>query len=220
VAADRWRAALIASAGTFVGLALLVAAGGILPLERALWTWATERASPELTAVLVWLNYLGDVRFLLPAAVPLILGVAGPLRQHWWLWAAAIAGAPVLEGLAKLLVGRGRPEGTGFGFPSGHVAAATAFALLLVYLAGSRWPRSWVRGTLWGIAAAAIVAVALARIVLRAHWPLDALGGIALGATCACAAAWWHARGLRARLEDDGQTRAASGPCWARRPLG
>jgi membrane-associated phospholipid phosphatase len=34
-----------------------------------------------------------------------------------------------------------------------------------------------------------IVLVALARVVLRAHWPSDSLGGIALGLALASAAA-------------------------------
>jgi len=34
-----------------------------------------------------------------------------------------------------------------------------------------------------------IVLVAAARVMLRAHWPSDALGGIALGLTLASAAA-------------------------------
>jgi len=34
-----------------------------------------------------------------------------------------------------------------------------------------------------------IVLVAAARVMLRAHWPTDALGGIALGLTLASAAA-------------------------------
>jgi membrane-associated phospholipid phosphatase len=35
-----------------------------------------------------------------------------------------------------------------------------------------------------------VLLVALARIVLRAHWPLDALGGAVLGLALASAAAW------------------------------
>jgi membrane-associated phospholipid phosphatase len=39
------------------------------------------------------------------------------------------------------------------------------------------------------LAVAAIVLVALARVLLRAHWPSDAVAGIALGLALASAAA-------------------------------
>jgi membrane-associated phospholipid phosphatase len=38
-------------------------------------------------------------------------------------------------------------------------------------------------------AVAGIVLVGMARVILRAHWPSDALGGIALGLALAAAAA-------------------------------
>jgi membrane-associated phospholipid phosphatase len=66
------------------------------------------------------------------------------------------------------------------GFPSGHATAAAAFFGAVMFLAGSlpKPARTWVRVA----AAAGIVLVAMARVILRAHWPSDALGGIALAA--------------------------------------
>lgn len=85
---------------------------------------------------------------------------------------------------AKDLVGRGRPgsllhdvvirgvEATGLGFPSGHVAVAAALATA----AGPYLVRRSRRAT-W----AAVGVVALARMYVGAHLPVDALGGAALG---------------------------------------
>jgi undecaprenyl-diphosphatase len=49
------------------------------------------------------------------------------------------------------------------------------------------------RITLQALAIAMALLVGWARIVLRAHWPTDVLGGVLLGIACAAAAAWWIA---------------------------
>jgi len=48
--------------------------------------------------------------------------------------------------------------------------------------------RPLARRALRALAAVLILLVGLARVVLRAHWPSDVLGGIALGLACAGAA--------------------------------
>jgi glycosyltransferase 2 family protein len=97
-----------------------------------------------------------------------------------------------LARLVKLLVDRGRPLEVlphvevivrgpiqqGLGFPSGHAAVAAALAgVALPYLAW-RW-RLWLL--------ALPVLVALARIYVGAHLPLDVIGGLTLGAAVASA---------------------------------
>ena len=95
--------------------------------------------------------------------------------------------APICEGLLKILIGRARPEEASMGFPSGHATAAAAFFGAAFYLAATLppLPRALVRIG----AALTIVLVAVARVVLRAHWPADTLAGIALGLTLASIAA-------------------------------
>jgi membrane-associated phospholipid phosphatase len=68
----------------------------------------------------------------------------------------------------------------GYGFPSGHVASATAFAFGLVYLFGWRWP--WMLMFTW------VPLVGISRIYLGRHFPGDVLGGVAVGVITAAAA--------------------------------
>ena len=72
--------------------------------------------------------------------------------------------------VAELLL-RGRPQ-AGLGFPSGHAAVAAALATALT-------PRIPVvaRGVVWGL----VAGVAIARMYVGAHLPVDVLGGVALG---------------------------------------
>jgi membrane-associated phospholipid phosphatase len=114
----------------------------------------------------------------------LIVGVAsvfvvGVFRD--WVRAVACATAPLLavlivEDLAKPLVGRHIGITGASSYPSGTVAAAAALmtAATLVVPAVIR-PLMAVAG------AAVTVGVCAAVIVLRWHFPTDALGGVAVG---------------------------------------
>jgi membrane-associated phospholipid phosphatase len=68
----------------------------------------------------------------------------------------------------------------GYGFPSGHVAAATSLAFALVFLLGWRWP--WMLMLTW------VPLVGLSRMYLGRHFLGDVLGGVAVGVITAAAA--------------------------------
>jgi undecaprenyl-diphosphatase len=176
----------------FFALALAVSLGGGLPGERGLYDLITGAASPPVVAIFSWINYLGDRRVLVPAIVVLLLILPRRLRSRWWLWGATLAAAGALEWLAKGIVARPRPAGSALGFPSGHAAAAAAFFVLAAYLGGKSLRTRRGKPVIWTGAALIILIVGIARMVLRAHWPVDALGGAALGMACAAAAAWWN----------------------------
>jgi undecaprenyl-diphosphatase len=115
-------------------------------------------------------------------------------RRQWWLWCALLPIGGAVEQAFKFLVGRPRPRGVNWGFPSGHVTAATTFAVILLYIMARERLSPAARGVLTVLAIALVVAVGFARVILNAHWPTDVLGGILLGAGCATAGAWWDAR--------------------------
>lgn len=84
---------------------------------------------------------------------------------------------------------RGRPETNavprlrtridGFSFPSGH--ATTAFGL--AWIVSNSYPSLGVRLSIYFVAAT----IALSRVIVREHYPLDILGGAMLGSAIAAA---------------------------------
>jgi membrane-associated phospholipid phosphatase len=137
---------------------------------------------PSVPFALVWVPMqLGNL-LVVPVAV-----LAAVVARRFRLAAGlALAGVGVyaLARLVKHFVQRGRPDTVlddvvvrgaaahGLGFVSGHIAVATALALV-----AAPWLPRWGR---WALAAA-VAAVFLARMYVGAHLPLDMIGGAALG---------------------------------------
>lgn len=182
----RPRGLLLVASSCFLALVLAVLFFGILPADATVRDALLALASPPVVTFMRLVNAMGDWRGLVPGTM--LLFVLFPrARERWWIWLALMIAAPLAEGAVKFLVGRRRPDELSMGFPSGHATAAAAFFGAVMLLAGSlpNPARTWVRLA----ASAGIVLVGMARVILRAHWPSDVLGGIALGLALA-AAAW------------------------------
>jgi membrane-associated phospholipid phosphatase len=203
-AVARWRVFCLVMLGAFLGTSAVVYAVGLLPGDGHLHREVLLARGTLAHAVARWLNYGGRWEFLAPAMLALL--VWSPIaRGRWWLWCGIIPLAGGFEQLFKVIVGRPRPRGINWGFPSGHVTAVATFVVLTLYLLSRERVSPAVRIALLPISIALIASVGYARIILNAHWPSDVLGGAFLGAGCAAGAAWWDAT----HPADDAQPRAA-----------
>jgi glycosyltransferase 2 family protein len=124
------------------------------------------------------------------------LALAGGLS-----WAAAKGAKRVIRRerpavfVAELLL-RGRPQ-AGLGFPSGHAAVAAALATAVT----PRIP-AVARLAAWG----SVAGVAIARIYVGAHLPVDVFGGVALGSAISSGVRLWRrkTRRLPRKLDSPG----------------
>lgn len=185
------RVLMLSACSLFFGLAVTVFIIGIPEWERGIYGWVHRAMPPDAVPVWFVLTKLGSERFVLPAGLVILALLPGRLLRHAWLWVAVVLASTWLEGVAKDLVGRARPVSFRPGFPSGHTTTAAAFYFMLAYLAATVVHRQW-HPLAWMLATVAVITVAVSRIALQAHWPLDTVGGAALGITLAAAAAWWH----------------------------
>src|SRR5262249_27475847 len=129
-----WGLAAVVAAGVVVATALL-AATGVLPGEAVVRAVVRGASSPELRSLARRIRPLGTWWGIVPGVL-LLLAASRPARRRWWLWSLTLVLAPLAGEALQELVGRLRPRGLAFGFPSGHATAMAAFAVATIYLAG------------------------------------------------------------------------------------
>jgi undecaprenyl-diphosphatase len=158
-----------------------------------------------LTLAAVVLSAIGEGRMML-AILPLAILPA------WRRFAAWLTGTLALTGILvfalKAIIGRGRPftvyEGlrrelldspTDHSFPSGHAAGSFAFAFFVTQVLLARRPRP--RFAIPSVIALVLLAagIAVSRVVLGFHFPLDVLAGAVLGAAIGTVAGGRFVRG-------------------------
>ena len=168
-------------AAVTLGVTSLIARGGRVGAYEHEVFHLVNKLPSLLTVPLVIIQQAGT---FIAVCAAVLLALA--LRRIRLALDLAIGGgsAYLLAKGLKLLVARQRPAGVfenvvirgaeqaGLGFPSGHVAVAAA----LVTVAAPYFPRS-TRRALWAL----VGLIAVARMYVGAHLPIDVIGGAALG---------------------------------------
>jgi undecaprenyl-diphosphatase len=136
-------------------------------------------------------------------------------RQRRRRWGAALpmvmAGAGVLQLLAKWAIDRPRPNLDPWGFPSAHVLTVVVLAGYIAYVVGTSKTRAEWRTLGLGICATVVCTVAVSRMYLDAHWLSDVLGGFSIGVAYLLTAIWLIGQAPLAQKRTATPT-AANGP--------
>jgi membrane-associated phospholipid phosphatase len=122
-----------------------------------------------------------------------VIVLAFLLRRRATPFVAFSAIYSVLYNVVNVIIQRPRPMGVahitsnlgGYSYPSGHVGFFLWLSVLAMVLLARHLPRPvYIAG--WVLAAVLVVAAAVSRIYVGAHWPSDVIGGLLVGVAWIC----------------------------------
>ena len=145
--------------------------------------------SPELTKAMLAVTAAGDRRFLL-LATPFVSIALWSRKRHVsaLLFFGSVLGGLGVSSLLKIALARARPDRwtaivteSTYSFPSGHTVMATVFfgglAAIVFHLTKKIGPRVVAVFAATGM----VIAVAVSRVYLGAHWATDTFAGMLTG---------------------------------------
>jgi undecaprenyl-diphosphatase len=154
----------------------------VIHADRYLERWVVHHRAEWLNPVFVWLSRFGEY-----GAVWLVLGlVLALLWRKPWLFPAVVAADFVAQGLSSVMrsgIDRDRPPlrypspeplvavPGSHSFPSGHTTSSFACATVLSFASPRFAPLFYLLA----------LAIGFSRVYDGVHYPLDVLGGAALG---------------------------------------
>lgn len=172
-------------------IATVVAARG----EPSAWEIASFEAVndlPDWMYVVIW----PFMQYGVFVTIPITTVIAWRLRHHRLAVLLAVSGVGiyVLAKIVKRVADRGRPDAFldtvnereefaagSLGYTSGHVAVAATIATLTLLHLPKRWGQ---------VSVVLVAIVALGRMYVGAHLPLDMIGGVAMGVAAGTAATY------------------------------
>lgn len=163
---------------------------GVAVVDHPVAQFVAAHRVPALTSFMTGVSAAGG-----PAGMVLLALVAGVLLSAAWRsWSPAVMLAVTAAGVIGLTIafkaalGLPRPPLTqavvpadGYGFPSGHAAAAAAVCAAAAWLCTLRLASWRARTAVWVVAVLAAVLVGISRVYLGVHWTTDVLGGWVFG---------------------------------------
>lgn len=138
---------------------------------------------------MLFVTFLGNHKFLIPANLLLIFYFLFAAHQNWFsirVLTIALSSLALML-LLKTLFQRKRPlspllkAAKGLSFPSGHSIMAVTFYGLLLYILVHTADASWVKWLLAVLLVLLIILIGFSRVYLRVHYASDVIAGFIIG---------------------------------------
>lgn len=145
--------------------------------DTSLILWTQQYAVPALTAFFTAITSLGSLEFYM-LAIPVIYWT---VNKHFGFRFAVFftLSAYINSGVKHVFTTERPPRELrlvtqeGYSFPSGHAQGSTAFWGFLALELKRPWAY-WFSGVM-------VALISISRIYLGVHWPIDIIGGLAIG---------------------------------------
>ncbi|WP_017470690.1 phosphatase PAP2 family protein [Amphibacillus jilinensis] len=148
----------------------------------------------SLTPVVSYLSFIGTIEFVLTISMIVVISLI--YKKRWdvaILFIVMSIGGVFLNYLLKVIFQRTRPgsermihffniefELVSFSFPSGHTMRTTILFMFIIFLVYQFQANKRLKIVVLSLGIAAIIGVALSRIILEAHYLTDILAAISI----------------------------------------
>ena len=175
---------------SFLVLTLGVTQQYFVGTDRAARSLVHQAHHPSLMSFMEQASFLGGQA----GQVAVVAGgvvMLWPRRRRWALALPVVmAGAGVIQLLAKWAIDRPQPNLESWGFPSAHVLSLVVLAGFLAYVSTLGSARQGRRCLAAGVCATVVGTVAYSRMYLDLHFLSDILGGLTAGLAYLFVAIW------------------------------
>ncbi|PGY08490.1 phosphatase PAP2 family protein [Bacillus sp. AFS031507] len=166
-------------------ISLLISDQKIIHFDRTVIDMVQGSETLVLTNVMKFFTFIGSAPFVIVLSLFLLFFLYKVLHHRFELilFAAAITGSAILNGILKQFFQRVRPDFhrlidiEGYSFPSGHAMNAFTVYGILSFLLWRHIPSRFGRGVLISVSMVMILAIGISRIYLGVHYPSDIIGG-------------------------------------------
>ncbi|SMQ75742.1 undecaprenyl-diphosphatase [Bacillus sp. OV166] len=166
-------------------ISLLISDQKIIHFDRTVIDMVQGSETLVLTNVMKIFTFIGSAPFVIVLSLFLLFFLYKVLHHRFELilFAAAITGSAILNGILKQFFQRVRPDFhrlidiEGYSFPSGHAMNAFTVYGILSFLLWRHIPSRFGRGVLISVSMVMILAIGISRIYLGVHYPSDIIGG-------------------------------------------